>query len=133
MNAREMIKRHEGYRQKPYTDTTGNITIGYGHNLTALGLSDKIIEAIFDEDVTVAYFTALKLFPSFKKLGVPRQGVLMNMAFNLGEGGLSKFKRMRVAIEAGQWDKAAAAMLDSKWAKQVGARATELAAIMRAG
>ena len=27
------IKRHEGFRSKPYKDTVGKTTIGYGRNL----------------------------------------------------------------------------------------------------
>jgi len=56
----------------------------------------------------------------------------MNMCF-MGIQKLLKFKKMLAAAEAGDYDKAADEILDSKYAKQVGARATRLAQMMRTG
>ena len=53
------------------------------------------------------------------------------MAFNMGQPRLAKFKRMIAAIKAGDWDRAAIEALDSRWAAQVGDRATEIAAMLR--
>ena len=38
---------------------------------------------------------------------------------------------MIAAIKAGDWDRAAIEALDSRWAAQVGDRATEIAAMLR--
>ena len=62
-----------------------------------------------------------------------RQRVLVNMAFNLGITRLLGFKNTLAAMQAGNYADAAKGMLDSKWATQVGARATRLAAMMRDG
>jgi len=55
------------------------------------------------------------------------------MAFNLGTKGLMKFKNTLALIQAGKFDDAAHAMLASKWASQVGIRATRLARQMQTG
>jgi lysozyme len=74
-------------------------------------------------------------------LAPPRRAVLFNLAFNLGLGredsrkgeGLSGFRRMLAALRQGDSAAAAGEMLDSRWAKQVGRRATELARQMASG
>ena len=68
-----------------------------------------------------------------KNLSPARQLVLINMAYNLGVEGLYEFKDMWAAIEAGNFDLAAAEMLDSLWAEQVGDRDLDLAKTMREG
>ena len=44
---------------------------------------------------------------------------------------LAAFRRMRAAIAAGDWDAAATEALDSRWARQTGRRATDIAALLR--
>jgi len=55
------------------------------------------------------------------------------MAYNLGVLGVMGFQRMWAAIYAKDYEEAARQMLNSKWSKQVGRRAVELAKIMRTG
>jgi lysozyme len=62
-----------------------------------------------------------------------RQDVIVNMAYNLGLAGLGKVSRMWSALGDGNYDLAATEMLNSKWARQVGNRAVELAEQMRRG
>ena len=53
------------------------------------------------------------------------------MVFQLGIGGVSKFKKALKAVGEEDWDTAADEMLDSKWATQTPERATELSSIIR--
>ena len=39
MTLKEQLIRDEGTRLKPYTDTTGHLTIGFGRNLSQVGIS----------------------------------------------------------------------------------------------
>jgi lysozyme len=71
--------------------------------------------------------------PFFDRLCIPRQAVLMNMAFQLGIAGLMKFKSTLAFIEAGDYENASANMLKSLWAKQTPNRASEMAQQMRTG
>ena len=48
------------------------------------------------------------------------------MAFNLGINRLLKFKKFIKAMQEGEFETAAKEMMDSRWAKQVGPRATRL-------
>ncbi len=57
----------------------------------------------------------------------------MSMAYNLGLVGLNGFHGTLAAIRAKNWSAAGLHMLDSKWARQVGSRATRLAAQMQTG
>ena len=57
--------------------------------------------------------------------------MLVNMAFNLGRGRLSKFKKLITAVNEGNWQKAADEMVDSRWYNQVGNRSIELENWMR--
>ena len=72
-------------------------------------------------------------YAAYPKLSMIRREVLMNMGFNMGRAGIAKFKNMWAAINRYDYEQAAAEMLDSRWATQVGARAVELAGMMRDG
>ena len=62
-----------------------------------------------------------------------RYNALVSMAFNLGRGGLQRFSKMSAAIACNDWEMAASEALNSVWAKQVPARAQEIArALQRA-
>ena len=69
--------------------------------------------------------------PVFAAFAVPRRHALISMAFNMGGPRLADFRRMRAAIAAGRWEAAAAEALDSRWARQTGRRADEIAAMLR--
>lgn len=129
----EMLIRHEGVRNKPYRDSTGNLTIGVGHNLDVKGISQAAIDQILKDDITDTRRGLSSIFSWFNSLDPVRQDVLVDMAFNLGVGGVLAFRKMLAAVKAGEWAIAADEMLDSKWAIQVGNRAKELAQMMEEG
>ena len=132
-NIIDQLRRDEGVRNFPYTDTTGHITIGVGRNLTVVGISDPEIEVLLVDDVQSVIRILEARLPYFSALDPVRQGVLINMTFNLGFDGLEGFRGMLTAVARGDWEAAAAAMLESEWAKQVGDRATRLAQQMTTG
>lgn len=123
----------EGNKSSPYTDTVGKLTIGVGRNLTDRGLSADEVNYLLSNDIHIATQDAKKLVPGFDKLDDVRQEVLVNMAFNLGIARLSGFKKFLAAVNAGDFTRASVEMLDSVWAKQVGARAIRLSSAMRTG
>lgn len=128
----EYTRRYEGLRLKPYTCPTGHLTIGYGHNLEN-GISKEAAEFILREDLQSAVKAVSKHFAWWQGLNEARQFVLVDMAFNMGIGKLSTFKKMLTATQRGDYQKAAAEMLNSRWADQVGRRARELAEMMETG
>lgn len=127
------LKRDEGVRLKPYTDTVGKLTIGVGRNLTDVGISEDECTALLQNDIAKVLAQLDRSLPWWRKLDPVRQRVLVNMAFNMGMTGLLTFKNTLAAVQSGSYTAAAAGMLASKWATQVGARAERLADMMRTG
>lgn len=141
------LMRDEGTQRAPdgshvaYRCPAGALTIGYGHNLDAnpiegLGALSCISEARARKILTAdaaAFAAALdEEMPWWRELDEPRQAVLLNMAFNLGPG-LLKFKNTLRAVREMRWKDARDGMLASKWAGQVGRRASRLAEQMLKG
>jgi len=127
----ELIIRHEGMELHLYTDTVGKVSIGVGRNLTDNGISKEEALFLLNNDLYAALETARGLVPMFDLLTRPRQLALASMAFNLGYARLSGFEKMLAAVRAGNYEQAAAQILDSKAAKQLPTRYQELAAMMR--
>ena len=130
------LKRDEGYRAEAYRDTEGVLTIGYGHNLEVEHWSEDRASTALWSDMRALEQAFATGHPSehavLERQLAGRQRALLNMLFNLGPSGLAGFRKMWAALNAGNYEQAAREMLDSKWAKQVGARATRLAAEMEA-
>ena len=123
----------EGFRSKPYKDTVGKLTIGYGRNLEDRGITEREAYKLLKNDAYEVMTQLDKVFPWWSTLTASRQCAVANMGFNLGIKGLLKFKRMLKALEEKKYHTAAEEALDSKWAKQVGDRAERIANIIRWG
>ena len=138
-NIYEQLERDEGTgpikngRMLPYPDTVGKLTIGYGRNLTDNGVSLEEAQVLLAHDVKVAEDSLTKALPWTLNLDPIRRAVLVNMTFNMGIGSLTLFTRTLAFVKNHQWGEAGEAMLESKWAKQVGLRAVRLAVQMRTG
>ncbi len=131
----EQLKRHEGFSSKPYRCTAGRLTIGYGRNLDANGITEEEADRMLSSDLADVIQALCVRLPIYNDPTVShvRLSVLDNMAFNLGVSGLLQFKKMIAAFEKRDYDTAAKEMLNSKWAKQVKGRAVELSEQMRTG
>lgn len=125
------IKRSEGLRLKPYKDSRGILTIGYGHNLEQ-AITQRVADLIFEEDFAAAALFAQNI-PEYHQLCSARQAVLVDMVFNMGYAKVMKFEKMRAAVRRGDFAEAKRQMLDSAWHRQVGRRAEHLAEIMESG
>ncbi len=127
------LRRHEGERLKVYRDPVGYLSVGVGRNLDRKGIRSDESALMLSNDIDEAIRGIASELSWFPALDPVRQAVLVNMAFNLGIGGLLDFHKMLAAVEHGQYGQASDEMMDSAWAIQVGARASELAAQMRTG
>jgi lysozyme len=125
-----LVKRHEGFRARPYHDSRGYITVGYGFCLDTWPLSEAEAEVILEMRLRDVIYE-LSEQPWWETLSDRQQRALVDMSYNLGIAGVLRFHEMIAAIEAGDWDRAAAAMLNSTWARQVGSRAKDDAAMLR--
>ena len=132
--ATEQLKVDEGLRLQPYRCTAGALTIGYGRNLDAVGITQEEADIMLRADVEIAEKGAQALVGTvWDDLSATRQAVLINMTFNLGRTRLAAFKNFLAALRAADYQTAADEMLDSRWATQVGDRALRLARQMRHG
>ena len=130
MDVNQLIQKHEGLRLKPYKCPAGKITIGYGRNLEDKGITEQEAEQLLQNDVASIKKSLRRNLSFFDDLSSARQAVLVDMAFNLGVGGLLKFQKTLSYVESGEYEQAAMEMLTSRWADQVGLRAITLSNMM---
>jgi lysozyme len=127
----------EGVRAHVYKDHLGFDTIGIGRLVdsrkTGSGLRPVEIQFMFNNDLDDRIDALHRRLPWFMNLDDARRGVLLNMSFQMGVGGLLGFKNTLRMIEAGDYEAAAAGMMNSKWATQTPQRAQRLADQMRTG
>ena len=127
------LTRDEGRKSGIYIDSTGNVSGGVGRNLTAHGFHPGEIDLMLSNDIDAAEFALDRIAPWWRHLDAVRARVLLNMCFNMGGNGLSGFIRFLAQVEASDWPGAVSQMQASAWAKQVGARARRLEAMMLDG
>ena len=127
----ESIKHHEGFVEHVYDDSLGIPTIGYGFAIKDLVLEEDLCDEILLRKLRILGRSVMGKFPFFDSLPSDCKDVLMEMCYQLGVTGVSKFKKALKAMEDGDWEKAADEMLDSKWAKQTPNRAKEMSDIIR--
>ena len=127
-----LLEQQEGFRAKPYRDSRGFLTVGFGTNLDA-GITRAQAEALMQQQLDDNE-VALMLFPWFVGLNPVRRGVIENMAYNMGVGGVLTFTDMIAAIKVEDWPEAKRQMRASDWAVQVGKdRVDVLSDIMETG
>ena len=138
--------RWEGDMLKAYICPAGFLSVGRGHNCVAspvpgvTKVGDRIdaatLERLYAEDVKKVFVQLDLYFPWWRKLNPPRAAALFDMCFNMGPGyppkynnsgkkidggkGLRSFVNTLKHIENGNYAAAAAGMMQSKWARQVG-------------
>ncbi|MCZ6897683.1 MAG: lysozyme [Betaproteobacteria bacterium] len=127
-----LIAKHEGRRLKPYLDSVGVWTVGYGHNCQDAPITQRVAEMLLEDDVQDAIHDC-QTFNWFGGLNEVRTAVIVNMVFNLGLTRFSKFKKTIGFIELNEWEMASVEMLNSKWAIQVGSRSDDLSFMMATG
>jgi lysozyme len=106
--------------------------VGYGRNLEDVGITQDEAEFLLQNDLQ-RIVKQLQHFPWYAPLSMRRKHALIDMAYNLGIGGLMNFRNMIACLERGEYSAAALHALDSKWAGQVGPRAERIAEMLRDG
>lgn len=135
----ELIKRHEGLRLTPYKCPTGHWTVGYGHNLEVHGepipdeISRERAEQYLMQDIVNARHDLESNFSWYGNLSDARRAALIDLCFNMGIGALLGFKRMLEWLRQGFYGQAKIELLDSRYARQVGGRAREIAQMIETG
>ena len=143
MSDTELIKDGEGYKECTYRDTKGIRTVCVGFNLergtTARNLVTKAggnydnlmaggctTKAVCDKLLNDELYSARQIGKNV--VGTvsckAAQDVVTDLAYNLGQGGLSQFKKFKAALLAKNWSGAAAELQNSSYCGQVGRRCT---------
>ena len=120
------IKRHEGYRSRVYDDTRGIPTIGIGFAVKDLELDEDDCERILSKKIAKMVPEVDAKFPFLKDQPNTAKVVVLNMVYQMGLVGVSKFKLFLKALENEDYTEAASQMLDSRWSRQTPNRAKEL-------
>ena len=138
---KEEIKDDEGYKNEIYLDHLSLKTLGVGHLIketdpeydleVGTHIEDERVNELFEQDINVTIDECRKLYYDFDKLPEEAQHIIANMMFNMGRPRLSRFHKMKRAIENSEWKEAANQMIDSKWYKQVPNRAGRLVQRMK--
>jgi len=134
--AKAMIKHHESLRLNRYSDSSGRSTIGYGHLLEkGEGLQTvtaQDADRIFEKDYA-DHKKAAEQIPGYEIANGTRRAALIDLTFNMGPRWHKKFPTFTKAFAAGDYEKAANGLVNSKWRRQVGDRADRIIEMIREG
>jgi lysozyme len=134
----DRLEIEEGYSATCYICSGNQHTVGFGRNIDpsgGMGISESEAEMLLRNDVERTIGECQR-WPWFDDLDPARQSVIVQLCFQLGYPRLSGFNRMLSAISVAvattqDYTTAAAELLDSRFAKQVPARANRLADKLR--
>jgi lysozyme len=139
---RDQLKIDEGCVNSVYLDHLNLPTVGIGHLVTewddeygkpvGTEVSEDRVNELFDQDVQVTIDECKLLYNNFDELPEEAQQIIANMMFNMGRPRLSRFHKMKRAVDAGDWEEAGNQMKDSRWYDQVTTRAERLVKRMKA-
>ena len=134
---KEEIKLCEGYVNKIYKCSEGFDTIFYGHKVLPedtyehdVEYPKEIGEEVFEKDFQRTLDAAERLIAD-RPINNTAKEVIINMVYQIGEGGVSKFKNMWKSLDREDYGEASFQMLDSLWAKQTPNRANKLSKKMQ--
>ena len=133
------VKAHEGYRNKVYLDSLGKRTVGVGHLCVEdhwedhTEYSEEMLMKVLKDDLKNAIQGTEELCSDCPDLKDQAKEIIVEMVFQLGKTGVSKFRNMWKALEHDppNYEKASLEMLDSRWASQTPGRAKEMSDHMR--
>tara|TARA_R100001443_G_scaffold44189_1_gene57133 strand:- start:436 stop:840 length:405 start_codon:yes stop_codon:yes gene_type:complete len=126
MSLIESIKKHEGYVGIVYKDSLGVDTIGYGFAIKDLELDRDICDIILERKIHELESRVVNKFEWYVDMPEEIQDVVMEMCYQLGVTGVSKFRKTISYLKKKEFKNASIEMLDSLWAKQTPNRAKEL-------
>jgi lysozyme len=127
---KDQLILHESLELKSYTCSAGYVTLGVGRNVEELGITEEEARYLLDNDILRVGKELDNAIPWWRDLSEVRQRVVVDMVFNLGISRFLNFKNAINAMQEQDWEEAAAQMLDSRWADQVGQRSHRLAKAM---
>lgn len=131
------VRDHEGYRDQVYLDSLSKRTVGVGHLCVEdfwednKKYSEKFLMEILEKDLENAISGAEEILKGCNLPSLANE-IVVEMVFQLGKTGVSKFRNFLAALQGDspQWLKASEEMLDSRWAKQTPNRAKGMSEVI---
>ncbi len=138
-NLVETVKGSEGFAKEPYVDILVaknpqqhdipkehlkiieqhieklKLTFGYGFTF----ITEDEASAVLEIRVKSIIKELESREPFLNKLPLEKQEIIAEMCFQMGVGGVLKFKKMWEALKRFDYETASVQMLDSSWAKQM--------------
>ena len=131
------VRDHEGFRDQVYLDILNKRTVGVGHLCVEdfweddKKYSEKFLMEILEKDLENAISGAEELLKDCSLPSLANE-IVVEMVFQLGKTGVSKFNNFLAALRDNppQWLTASEEMLDSRWAKQTPNRAKGMSEVI---
>ena len=130
-NLLKRIKESEGYSSTVYECTEGYETIGYGFAIKDLYLSKRVSNIILEEKLNKLKKDVENKFDWVSDSPKAIRNSVIEMCYQLGINGFSKFKKTIYYLETEQYFEASIEMLDSLWHKQTPQRAKRISEEIR--
>tara|TARA_R100000234_G_C4973341_1_gene167340 strand:+ start:75 stop:512 length:438 start_codon:yes stop_codon:yes gene_type:complete len=127
---KDQLILHEGLELRSYKCSAGFVTLGVGRNVEELGITVEEARYLLDNDILRVSKELDNNIPWWRDLSEVRQRVFLDMCFNLGISRFLQFQKTLGHAKAGNFKDCADEMLNSKWASDVGTRATRLSEAM---
>lgn len=126
------LKYYRNDKFYPYSDSLGFQTIGYGHLITRGesypdGITEVQAEELLDHDIMIAQHNLDTL-----DIWLPNdwRDFMVIMIFQLGLGGVSKFKLMLKALKEKNYPEAIKQAKNSRWYQQTPNRVDQMIAAL---
>ena len=136
--AKDLIKRHEGYRRVAYLDSVGILTVGIGHRVLSkdritLGqrISDARANDFFKADIQKAFNAARAQALELNKYDADLIAALTSVNYQLGTGWTRIFKNTWYDLKTGNVQSAIKKLFQSKWYRQTPVRVSSFVDALR--
>jgi lysozyme len=135
----QLIELHEGRSNRLYKDSRDIWTIGIGHNIQEQGLSDKVIDIIFGEDLE-GVIADCETLSWWHRMDWVRQCAVVDLVYNMGMPVFRRFRQTIAYLERSEYDLAGDEILrgsrpdgKSHYYAQVGPRAVRISRMLKTG
>jgi lysozyme len=83
------LRRHEGFKDRPYHDSVGVLTIGYGWNLESDPMYREAADVQMKCKLEALESRLMSDYDWYPNLSQARKDVVLNMCYNLGIDGFA--------------------------------------------
>ena len=127
----DTLKVEEGFRSKPYRDSRGFLTIGYGTNIS-IGITPVEGEILLRERLEITEQRLSKAWGPYQSQPDGIRAALLDMSYQVGIHGFLGFHKMLRDLQKGDYAAAAHEVRSSKWDHETPSRVERVASVFEA-